>query len=503
MRRWGLVGILVLAAVLRFYRLGQVPYGLAWDEAAFAYNGWSISLWNRDEFANFLPLVFKSYGDYKPPLFVYLLAGYYKIFGFNEQLVRVYSALAGIVSVMGMFLLAKELFPKKRWLSLLAAFLTGISPWAIHFSRIGFEANIALPFVIYGAWLLLLGRRWKLAWPLAALVLGLSLYLFHNAKIVVPVLLLGFGFSYRSSPVVFSRRALVSLILLVLLALPIAYTTVYKGLGERGRQTLIFFRENKRQSTPKITSELVRNVGNQWSLDFWIRGKDVHSPRHAASGFGVLYRIELPFLIVGLVALLLGRRKEQLVLWWLVAGFLPAFVTHGVPHTVRSLLALPAVVMLVAIGVDYSVVFLAKHGRHLWLKVGSVGWVIILTLELMVYLRYYYTSYAQMSATAFQYGYKEVFAEVVKRQKSVDKIVFTDAYGQPYIYALIYQRIEPQQFLFGALNQYEFHAVGWPTTQLNRLFVATPEEISPTDPAVVETVKVPGSDQVVWVIAET
>ena len=45
---WWLIPILLLAAFLRFYKLGQVPSGFVNDEAAFGYNAYSILKTGRD-----------------------------------------------------------------------------------------------------------------------------------------------------------------------------------------------------------------------------------------------------------------------------------------------------------------------------------------------------------------------------------------------------------------------------------------------------------------------
>ena len=61
-----LIVILVLSAVLRLYSLDEFPSGLNADEAAIGYNAYSLLRTGRDEHGNAWPIVFKSFGDYKP-----------------------------------------------------------------------------------------------------------------------------------------------------------------------------------------------------------------------------------------------------------------------------------------------------------------------------------------------------------------------------------------------------------------------------------------------------
>ncbi|MDZ4228834.1 MAG: glycosyl transferase, partial [Patescibacteria group bacterium] len=60
-----LILILLLAAGLRFYQLGRVPSGFVNDEAAFGYNAYSLIKTGRDEFGEFLPIIFHSFGEGK------------------------------------------------------------------------------------------------------------------------------------------------------------------------------------------------------------------------------------------------------------------------------------------------------------------------------------------------------------------------------------------------------------------------------------------------------
>ena len=71
-KNWLLIGILVLAAALRLVNLSSVPPHLTQDEASLGYNAYSILKTGKDEYGQLLPVVFKSFGDYKPGLYIYL-----------------------------------------------------------------------------------------------------------------------------------------------------------------------------------------------------------------------------------------------------------------------------------------------------------------------------------------------------------------------------------------------------------------------------------------------
>ena len=119
-KNWPLILILLLAALLRLYRLGYNPPSLHWDETAIGYNAFSIFKTGRDEYGNLLPLIFKSFGDFKPGLYIYLVVPSVALFGLNELAVRLPSAVIGILTVWLVFQLTFLLF-KKKPLSLFAS----------------------------------------------------------------------------------------------------------------------------------------------------------------------------------------------------------------------------------------------------------------------------------------------------------------------------------------------------------------------------------------------
>src|SRR3989344_1238336 len=91
--------ILTFASILRLWNLGGNPPHLTPDEAAVGYNAYSILKTGRDEYGEFLPIIFKSFGDYKPGLYVYLTVPSVAILGLNEFAARLPSAFFGIISV--------------------------------------------------------------------------------------------------------------------------------------------------------------------------------------------------------------------------------------------------------------------------------------------------------------------------------------------------------------------------------------------------------------------
>src|SRR3989344_5129167 len=110
-----LLAIIILAVVLRFYKLGTTPPSLYWDEVSLGYNAYSILKTGFDEHHHFLPLTnFAAFGDYKPPGYIYATVPSIALFGLNEFAVRFPSALFGTLTVFLAYLISKKLFKNEN-----------------------------------------------------------------------------------------------------------------------------------------------------------------------------------------------------------------------------------------------------------------------------------------------------------------------------------------------------------------------------------------------------
>ena len=102
--------IVFLAFFSRFVGLSGLPPALNRDEAGIGYNAYSLIQTGRDEHGQRLPLAFQSIGDYKMPLYIYAATIPVSLFGLNDFSIRFWSALAGVVSVITVYYLVRELF---------------------------------------------------------------------------------------------------------------------------------------------------------------------------------------------------------------------------------------------------------------------------------------------------------------------------------------------------------------------------------------------------------
>ena len=146
--KFGLILIIFLAAFLRLWQLGNVPYGTPHDEASYIYNAYSIWHTGKDIEGRFLPLSFNAHSS-QSPVEVYITAPFVGILGLSLFSARLPVAMIGMGSVILLFLLTDLLFRSKR-IALVSALLLAISPWALQLGRGLWDADFALFFYLLG-----------------------------------------------------------------------------------------------------------------------------------------------------------------------------------------------------------------------------------------------------------------------------------------------------------------------------------------------------------------
>jgi Dolichyl-phosphate-mannose-protein mannosyltransferase len=166
------------------------PPGYHRDEAALSYNAYSIATTGRDEDGAVMPLFFRSFGDYKSPLYPYVLAGLFRITGPHKAVARAFSAVLGVLAVLLLGLLARRL--TGRTVVVVVVVLAGLTPWLFELGRVALE--VATQPLLITLLLVALHRAWRrrswtsLEGALVGLLLGLLLYSYTGNRLLAPLL---------------------------------------------------------------------------------------------------------------------------------------------------------------------------------------------------------------------------------------------------------------------------------------------------------------------------
>lgn len=467
---WLLIGICILAIVLRFSALDRNPPSLAWDEAAWGYNAYSLGIDGRDEFGVFLPYEYlESFGDFKPPLYAYAAIIPVKLFGLSEFATRFPSAFFGTLTVLLSYFLVKRLFYKAKYVeyySLFTAFLLAISPWHLMLSRAAFEANIVTFLLALGV-LLFLKAVQQNPWFLvaAAIPFALSFYAFNTARIVAPIIVLLLAVSFHKELFKAKKQVIIACIVGVVIVLPIIPFLLSPQASLRFKEVNIFSDiEVIKRANQEIANdgnavwskllhhryiifgvEYIRHFLDHFTFEFLFMKGD-GNPRFSTRDVGSLYIFEIPFFIAGII--LLFKRREGywwIVPLWLLIGIIPAATARETPHALRIASALPMFQLLSAIGATWFIIWLKQYPRTVrWGAYAVLGFAIIFNVS--YFLHGYYAHYPRDYSGEWQYGYKESIAYVSSVQDEYDEIHITEEIGRPYIYYLFYMQTDPKEF---------------------------------------------------------
>ncbi len=449
-----LILITALALVLRVYKISEVPPAISWDEAAVGYNAWTIANYGRDEYGNFFPLIFRSFGDDKQPVNVYITAIFVKIFGLNEFSTRFPAALFGVLNVLLIFYLVKLLF-KNEIMALSAALFLAVSPYNLHFSRFNHEANIALFFVMLGIttfYLSLSRNNFLLA--LSTLSFGISFMTYLPAKLVSPLVVLFLTALYFKK-IVKNKIGLIGSAIVIGFFIFLIYLSPHLVFSDRISQTTQGQHEIESTDLYKKTHNLLLGrlnlIATQYSWHFspnylFIQGDK--NPR-LSSQTGQFYKIDAVLLIFGLIYLLYKRsRVSWMVLCWALVAPLPSALVNEAPHAARAMFMMGSWQIVSAAGL-YFIIDLVR--KPIFKGITLVVVIAFLSIFLKGYLSYYYGEYATRYAIEWQYGMKQIVSYVKDHDKDYEQVFVTDARSQPYIFFLYYLQTPLPDYLNSAL----------------------------------------------------
>ena len=454
-----ILGIVVLVAiVVRFLWLGEIPPSLNWDEVSHGYNAYSILKTSKDEWGNMLPIIFRAYGDYKLPVYIYLTALAELFFGLNYFSVRLISVIAGIGSVIFTYLLVKRYFQTEK-IALYSALLMAVSPWSVFVSRAAFEANLALFFIIAGAYFFASKK-----FITSALLLGLSVLTYNSARVFVPLLLVSTFILYRREIKLrfWIVVALFILPMIVQLMNPVGQAR-YENLKIINPGVIAYLEEQRNISMlPDVVTkvlynkpiyfvgEVVKNYIHHFSPEnLFFQGStdfQFNVPNH-----GLLYWSMLPFFYVGMLIAIknMHDKKYLYLLTWLFLAPVASSVTQDAPHVLRSLVMLPIVIILISLAIERTI--------RRPLALGAI--ILFMCIQFAVYVQSY-AGYRNTYSWSWQYGHEQAVKYISEHYDEYEAIVMTKKYGEPHEFILFYGAWEPHAY-HSDRNLYHYEQSNW------------------------------------------
>lgn len=462
----------------RFFNVASNPPSLNWDEISHGYNAFSLLKTGADEWGMKFPLIFRAFGDYKLPLYIYLTAIPVYFLGLTATSVRLVSVLAGTLAIPGIYLLTRKLFPNKKSLPFLSAFLLAINPWHFFISRPALEANLALTLVIFGFWALLKALKNPKFYLLSSLLLGLSLHTYNVSRVFVPLMLIVFFVIYRPK-FKLERFRIISISIFTLFLSIVGYQ-VLSGTGTARYSKISILSDaavyqlglaRADSSLPPLISKLRYNRPLYFLTEFTKYYVSYFSPSFIYQSQGAQYQFAIPgknlftlpvtiLSLIGGAYLILRRRSKSMffLFSWLLISPVGAALTADPPQAIRPNLMIPAVIIFASLGL-YWVVTLFK--KHRWAKV--VVLISLLLSCLLGYIRYldsYYQEYPVKYSWSWQYGYQQVIDYVNENQAGYDRVIFTKYYGEPHLFYAFFTKLNPRDLQSGGDN-IRFKQTNW------------------------------------------
>ncbi|RIK52126.1 MAG: hypothetical protein DCC57_10280, partial [Chloroflexi bacterium] len=332
------------AAGLRLWRLGEIPLGTWYDEAA---NGLEALRVLRE------PVYRPIYTDGVNATghYLWLIAGAFRLFGVGTVALRVISALMGVATVAAAYGVGKEIYG--RAVGLAAAGLVATAHWSVTFSRMGMY-NSATPLAELAVlWFLARGvrRNAPLDYGLAGLALGLGLCFYSAFQLFVAVLGLFVAWLLWRERAQWRRIAPglgVMLVVAGLVIAPVAKLALVKPemYFARVQSTSLLRDRDVQRLLPALAENTRKHL-----LMFNVAGDP--NGRHNLPGAPLLDTISGALLFLGLgVTLRRANRPEMALLpVWAAVGLLGGILSLGfeAPQSLRSIAALPAVYLMVAL----------------------------------------------------------------------------------------------------------------------------------------------------------
>ena len=460
--------IFALAIFLRTYKITQVPPALNWDEVSIGYNAYSILKTGYDEWGEFLPLHFKSYGEYKLPGQIYASIPAIFVFGLTPFAIRITPVLYGVITVFLMYLLTKELF-RKESIALWSSFFLASSPWHIQLTRASFESSFALMWVVLGMWLFVKGFANAKYWVASVIPFVFAIYTYNSARAFLPIFIIVVFVVYAKKILKYKKEFLFAGIIFAILVMPIGLF-VLKGEGsaryklvsvtdEAGLVPRIEEQRNISKLPAPLTtlihnrytyiaSTVIKNYLAHFSVNFLFINGAGHRQHHV-QGIGELFAIQAPFLLLGLYLLTKNKYKflPLIIVWNLTAQIPVAFTLDSIPHALRTLNALPTYQIVSAYGLVEFFKYVKNTNKLI--KYHTVIWVIVVLLFILQFKGYVnnlFNIYPVKYSKDWQYGNKEVVDYIKAHYNDYDLIVFTRHYGEPHMFTLFYLQYDPRKF---------------------------------------------------------
>lgn len=489
-----LIGILILAAVLRFWNLSNVPPTASMDEASIGYNAYSVLKTGKDEYGEFPLISQRGYDDWRRSTYLFLTIPFVAALNLQVVAVRLPATILSIITIWAVYNIVLYIFAKRSSQAILTALTSSlflaISPWHAYISRLGHESNAYLSFFVFGLLAFLFFFQRKKNIFVSIVFFTLSMISYYAGQVFIPVFIAGLIVIYRDqlkSLVISNKKSLLTVVVCSLALIPLVLFIFSPANLIRYQGTSTFDFSQKKIVNAKI---FVNNYISHFKPTWLFTNSGNESFK--VPNMGLVYTWELPLVLLGIFSLVRSKiegNSKKLLFLWLLLSPLPAAIATQAPHAMRSYALAPVLSILAGFGFTYVLTRLTRIKNLTF---------ILLCILVIVSLKSFYINYfgifPKEQSKSFHYALSKAIPFVLVNQNRYERIVFSnrDNLYQSYMVFLYYSRFDTltYQNLGGTgsggfaethhFSKYEFRPIQWEADKhlQKTLFIGNPSEFS-------------------------
>ena len=294
--------ITILFIATRLFRLDSVPYhnGMHIDEWGAAYDAWCIQGWGVDRFLTKFPVYFYNTGQGQNALYIYLAALMFKFFGFSLFKFRLIAVICATIAYFCMYGLSRIMIPDKI-LCLVPNALMTVLPVFVMSEHWGLESYLFLSFSIISFYFMIIAisKQQLRYFVLDGILWGITFYSYGVSYVIIPIFMVFTLIYLIYLKKVTPAQVACMGIPMIILGIPLAVEQlVIEEILPPIHLKYMDFLPMERERWGEVDFSYVLN--NLVTFPQILLGKD-YSPQNYAPGFGTLYYISIPFMIIGLV----------------------------------------------------------------------------------------------------------------------------------------------------------------------------------------------------------
>ena len=476
--------IIVFSLIIRLIRIRLVPSGISTDVLLYFINARSIAETGKDIYGRFFPLFSSHKGFLLSPVVMYVMALFYKLFGFSFTVGYLPNILIATASIFIAGLFATYLTGKRR-IGIITALLLSVSPWHYHLSRTGFEGVFGYSLVLIGIYCSLLALKKPKYFIFSFILFAIAMFAYKAINIFLIVYPFIFAFTVgwkksKLSHVILFIIAIWTVVILQWFFLFIYYHDTYStGFINNNIQNAALNVESDRvmSDAPHVVRLLLSNVPLSLTHIYLANYLQFFSPqyllingdndlRYSTGRGGQIYLLDVFFIVTGIVWLAKTRKKVSLFLLLSIIVVAPlAALISDQEYAVRTFISVFALAILGACGVEQFIG---------WGKTTKLRKVIIVIIgglyvfSVIQYLYRYQFLYVHYAREAWDGVNEQVFTEANHLRGSYRRIAFGRS-TEFYYLEFMYWNILPIHDMQKALKTYD----GKTLTYDNILFVST------------------------------